>query len=274
MRLLWFSNETPDVGGQGGQRRQYFQIRALHGQGHHVDVVTLAGPQDDTSIRPYASVRRLRTRVAPGLPDPLLAGRVRRLVRSGPWDRIVVAHTPVVGPGCERPSGRGQPPPVLVDMHNVLGDWYERRGEPEAARRRWRAVEADIGARSDLVTVCSDRERSALGAVDAARVEVVPHGVDPVEWTRPPTPAADPVVKLFGNWGWQPNTAGLAWFVEEVWPEVHARTGAPCEVAGSDAEAVAGGAGVTVVGRVPRPTGVPRGRLGGGPPGGKARVPP
>ena len=28
-RVLWLSNETPDRHGQGGQRRQYFQIAAL-----------------------------------------------------------------------------------------------------------------------------------------------------------------------------------------------------------------------------------------------------
>lgn len=50
----WVSNETPDQFGQGGQRRQFFQIQTLVEAGHTVRVVTLAGQQDDTSVRAVA----------------------------------------------------------------------------------------------------------------------------------------------------------------------------------------------------------------------------
>ncbi len=58
-----------------------------------------------------------------------------------------------------------------------------------------------------------------------------------------------PVVKLFGNWAWAPNEAGLRWFLEEVWPRREERESWACQIAGTG---VVGPLppGVVAVGRV------------------------
>src|SRR3954454_17330724 len=87
-RLLWLSKETPDRIGQGGQRRQYFQIRELAAAGIEVTVMTPAGDQDDASIRELADVVRFSRRRLTGRsrPDPVGAATSSR------FDRIIVAH--------------------------------------------------------------------------------------------------------------------------------------------------------------------------------------
>ena len=88
--VLWYSNETPDVHGQGGQRRQYFQIRSLVDAGHDVTVVSLAGEQDDASIRSLTEVRRLPgpaagRRVPPRLRPRRARGLLRRASTATAW---------------------------------------------------------------------------------------------------------------------------------------------------------------------------------------------
>jgi glycosyltransferase involved in cell wall biosynthesis len=253
-RVLWLSNETPDVAGQGGQRRQYFQIRELVEAGHEVAVGSLSGPQDDTSIRALAPVSRL--------PAPwhrwsrLGFGRARRpelsafLSRSA--DRVVVAHTESWW--TFRHHLLDMDAPVLVDMHNVLSEWYAR-GRRALASSRWARVEREIAAHAQAVSVCSERERAALdrvvGTVGPSRMFVLPHGVDPAAWTSAVPLADEPVLRMFGSWDWKPNRAGLQWFLDEVWPGLEGDV--RCEIAGTGTEWVGDHAlpGVEVVGRVP-----------------------
>lgn len=243
-KVHWVSNETPDRFGQGGQRRQFFQIRALEQAGHVVRVVTLAGPQDDASVGEIAhDVHRVpKLELRGRLPIPWRRHAVsRRLARWG--DVIVVAH----GESWERfawalPEGV----PTVVDLHNVFSRWSGTSAESE----RWLDLERRIRASADLVTVTSEREAGAVPEGDAP-VLVVENGIDPQEWSVEPAPAATPVVKLFGNWSWAPNAAGLSWFAREVWPAVHEATGARCEIAGGGVDpVVASASGIVAPGRV------------------------
>ena len=60
VRVLWLSTETPARDGQGGQRRQYHQIRALQDRGHDITVLVPKSDQGDASIRSIAPVLRPR----------------------------------------------------------------------------------------------------------------------------------------------------------------------------------------------------------------------
>jgi len=246
--ILWFSHETPDRGGQGGQRRQYFQIESLVRDGHDVRVLTLAGEQDDQSLRGLVPVRRLdlssgsrRTslREKAGLTLHLLGHR---------WSGVVVAHSESWPLG--RRIARLAHAPVFVDLHNVHSAWYRAAGDLDRATHYAR-MEADVLRRADVVAVCSRREAERLSGSDGA-VVVVPHGIDEAEWRRGPSERPLPVVKAFGNWAWQPNKDGLAWFLERVWPAVHSRRpDLTCEIAGSAPEWPTLPAGVMMIGRVP-----------------------
>lgn len=246
MNVLWFSNETPDSGGQGGQRRQYWQIHSLVAAGHEVDLVTLAGPQDDASVsevlgstaRVEVARGRLRRRM-------LRRGAAERLVARATADRAVVAHLESVQ--TLRALDALPRVPTLVDAHNV----YSRQSSPDRLLRRWRARERWVAEWAEVVSVCSLREAEAFRRSTGREAMVVPHGLDVSTWTTPPRPAPRPVVKLFGNWGWGPNARGVEWFCRDVWPRVLERSpGVTALVAGAGVPERLP-AGVRAVGRVP-----------------------
>lgn len=224
--MLWLSNETPDRFGQGGQRRQFFQIVQLARAGIDVAVLTLAGPQSDDSVRAVARVYRSSEHLWHGIPSPAHRLLLRRVAATH-WHRVVVAHTEswVTWQPLLRRLDQSV---VLVDMHNVLSAWHRRERRPAEADR-WARIESAILSGPALVSVCSAKEAELLGALDS--VIVLPHGVEPAEWTSPRTRPGRPVIKLFGNWGWAPNARGLAWFLAEVWPSLQDHW--VCELAGS-----------------------------------------
>ncbi|MBF4768845.1 glycosyltransferase [Nocardioides agariphilus] len=259
--VLWYSNETPDIGGQGGQRRQYFQIRSLVEAGHDVTVVTLDGEQDDSSISAIAPTRRLPrpgrwAHWAGRLPGQwtgrAVGGRSARAaaVLDVPADCTVIAHIE----SWLHLTGRGLRPvgPRLLDLHNVFSAWYAAQGQAASAEQ-WRqheiAVLRELDARRDAVSVCSAREHDALMRSTGSDSVVVPHGIEPGEWQAEPQPAERPVMKLFGNWDWEPNHNGLRWFLDEVVPLVSS-TDVRVEVAGRGTQGLAETDGVHFVGRV------------------------
>jgi glycosyltransferase involved in cell wall biosynthesis len=247
--VLWYSNETPDIHGQGGQRRQYFQIRSLLEAGHDVTVVSLAGDQDDASIRSLTDARRLP---GPGRRSRFLP-RPRRDDAIGFFDtirrdRVVIAHIESWVHLRSRRIVLGGP--QLLDLHNVFSAWYESQGQRRVAAH-WRRLEIAATREVDAVTVCSERERAAFSSSTGADALVVPHGIEPVEWTPEPRPRAQAVMKLFGNWDWAPNRNGLTWFLDQVAPRAGAASGITIEVAGRGTERLSTADDVTFVGRVP-----------------------
>lgn len=233
--VLWLSNETPDKNGQGGQRRQYFQIRSLVRAGCSVHVMTLAGDQDDTSVRELASVERFAPFLHKRLPHPSRYFLARRRARSGRFDHVVVAH--LESWSLLRGAGRRLGVPVLVDVHNVMSPWLTRYGRNREAAS-FRAIEDRVLRDASAVSVCSPAELDRLPEGGTARRIVAGHGVDTTEWPPPPAEVPPPVVGMFGNWSWTPNTAGIAWFAKDVWPRVRAALpDAEWHVAGSGAPA-------------------------------------
>jgi polysaccharide biosynthesis protein PslH len=216
-RVLWISNETPDRHGQGGQRRQYFQIKSLIERGHSVHVLTLSGPHDDSSLRAIAAVERLKPRLAGRLPNFQYVVRPFFAARSGRWDKIVIAH--VESWRLLRGHSAHIDQAILVDVHNVFSRWYRRRGDNKKSEI-WRAREDEILRSVNAVAVCSSAERDALQDRPSCERLLVPHGVDPDEWRCDPPTMTNPTVALFGNWWWEPNAWGLDWFVTEVWRRV------------------------------------------------------
>lgn len=245
-RVLWLSNETADRGGQGGQRRQYFQTRCLAEAGVAVTVCTPAGSQSDATLRPFARVVRTRSRIRGRVPVPHERLTLRALARE-PWDAIVVAHTE----SWRRclPTAIAIGAPLWVDLHNVLGEL------PDGSRSTWWATEEDILSRAERVSVCSQQEMERLSrqhpSAGVQALQVLTHGVDPGEWSAGWEPGPDPLVKLFGSWEWGPNQRGLQWFLDKVWPKVEVPA-ARCEIAGSGLDGLALPSGVSYVGRVAR----------------------
>jgi glycosyltransferase involved in cell wall biosynthesis len=237
-RVLWVSTETPDRDGQGGQRRQYHQIRALIGRGHDITVVVPRSAQDDRTIRRLTTVRRPRI-VIRGTLVRLWYERLLRVVSDPAWDAVVVAHHESwwLLPPPERMAA-----PVLLDVHNVMSHWHREAGRDEEARVMVEQ-EAEAVRAATVVTTCSDVERRRLVALhpwSADKVFVAPLGIDPDEWPEKDFDRGRPIVALFGTWSWRPNTLGLEWFLHEVWPLVRrANPDALAWVAGTGGDEIA-----------------------------------
>ena len=81
----------------------------------------------------------------------------------------------------------------------------------------WRRRERVFKERFDVLTVCSEGDRQALGGSD--QVHVIPNGAHLAESRRLPIPARRRI-GLIGNCTYRPNEEGLKWFIRDVWPLV------------------------------------------------------
>jgi glycosyltransferase involved in cell wall biosynthesis len=214
VRLLWLSKETPDRNGQGGQRRQYFQIALLRRAGVDVTVVTPAGEQSDKSIRELAEVIRFRTRRFGGPhPDPV------RLAVRGDFDRMVIAHAESLDLLREYHGKFDMP--WLVDFHNVNSRWYAQQGNA-MHRSMWRGIEREILSTAAASTTCSKPETAALlEQMPSAAVAEAQNGIELEAWPESALGKRDQhTVAAFGSWWYPPNRSGIEWFVTQVWPAV------------------------------------------------------
>lgn len=204
--IAWLSAETPGIDGGGGRRRQFHQIRVLLERGIGVHVVTLEGPQDDSSLRELCPVVRFPARrLWP-------SGELRRFLESVRPKRAVVAHVESLPHVRRALLGT----PFLLDFHNVNSRWHAAHGEASEASL-WRRREQDALREAAVATACSAEEARALGG----GVEFAGHGVAPDEWPESAL-ASDRklAAALFGSWDHQPNAEAGRWLAAEIWPAV------------------------------------------------------
>jgi glycosyltransferase involved in cell wall biosynthesis len=109
-----------------------------------------------------------------------------------------------------------------------------------------------------MATVVNEREREALLQVcPAARVEVIPNGVDVDAFRVWQAPAANHDVVFSGVFNYAPNAEGAVWLAREVWPRVTAAVSdARLKLVGANPDRSVRGLAdadrsITVTGRVP-----------------------
>jgi glycosyltransferase involved in cell wall biosynthesis len=122
--------------------------------------------------------------------------------------------------------------PVVGDTHNVEYDNLRRaaRIARNPILRAYRGFDAELtrrtervhGRRCKLVLATSDRDavllRALLGTVP---VDVVPNGVD-VNDVLPTSPRRPRSLLFAGMMSYAPNTHGVEWFLDRVFPDVRA----------------------------------------------------
>jgi glycosyltransferase involved in cell wall biosynthesis len=271
LRVLYVTHVPPSPPRSGAPARMHGLMRAL-AERHELDAVSLTWPGDDpgseAALRAYCrEIRMVHADGASGWGRRLgqlasLASRssferrlhaVPELVRAvadqlaaRPYD-VVNVESPFFPLEAMRTAAPETAAPVLVlDEHNVewhvvrqmarsegglarraynVVDWRKLRREETAA---WRAV--------DGITVTSTEDQARLlEAVPAARVEVIPNAVDVDRFRPSPTaPAPDGrTVLFFGALGYFPNTDGILWFLDAIWPRIAAaRAGARLKIVG------------------------------------------
>jgi glycosyltransferase involved in cell wall biosynthesis len=161
---------------------------------------------------------------APGLDLPAsraLSRCIRELGVAGTYDVLHVRQLPMAGYGAAiRSSGRLL---ELIDSETLGAE----RVRPQTWRTRFRAklaasVERRAMGRFDVVTTVADADADRLRAMGAAaRVDVVPNGVDAARFRPDRNVAAAPSSLVFvGAMAYPPNVAAMRYFTDKVLPIV------------------------------------------------------
>jgi glycosyltransferase involved in cell wall biosynthesis len=294
LRILHMTPELPfEPGGGGGRGREYFLCRRLVELGHevlnvspvmpdeveHADCLRDAGAENWVAVRPASPVEETLRAVAadPRVLAAAVTSPVRALEMRVFWTRLrdlihraVEEWRPdvaVVGHDMATGWARGLPPalPALVTLHNLTWQWYLSRARrasglhalllrAEAARYRHYLLRQL--PRFAAAACVSTNEASELASVYSGRIETIPTGVDTQLLAPAPEQDGPPRVLFTGTLSYPPNSQGIRWFAEEVWPAVtRDLPDARLEVVGRGptAEVLALGErpGITVVGPVP-----------------------
>jgi polysaccharide biosynthesis protein PslH len=166
--------------------------------------------------------------------------------------------------------GVGQSGPVprtvsVLATHNVEHRIVQGTAEDDSGARRafaaidWRKLrreEESLWRRMPLCLAVSEIDAETIRRAGAQRVEICPNGTDPV---RPLALSRrsreEPLRLLFlGSASYDPYERGLAWFVREVLPRVHAKVPATLDVVGIPPRRPVAGPGVSYHGPVPSVT--------------------
>lgn len=264
-RILVCSYESP-VPPHGGYRLRVRHLaRLLAGVGDvtvaalgevpaaHDEPFELIGLAHDFSRR-RALVRSWRR---PYLAALLDSPALRDLAATGRWDLVVASSPFFVG------QVQAAGVPVVLDAHNVETDIMATLAHTDDRRLhrlrwRWEAAKMRSAERaavraSAAVLATSEDDAGVFRAWGAARVEVVPNGVDTTAVSHAlPSPRRE--LLYVGQYGYRPNEAAAVELVTEVLPLVRAAVpDTTVELVGRNpTEAVRGlaGGGVTVAGAV------------------------
>lgn len=294
MRVLHMTPELPyEPGGGGGRGREYFLCRRLVELGHDVLNISPVLPDEahwaqalrDVGVenwvaeRPASHLREtisavrsepqvLRTAVsAPvrALEMRIFWGELRELV-----DLAVTGWRPdivVIGHDMAAAWANGLPPdvPAVLTLHNLTWHWYLSRARRSGAgaslllrieAARYRRHLLGLLPRFQAAVAVSTIEADELRRSTAVPVSVIPTGVDTEALTPAPEPDGPPRLLFTGTLSYPPNSQGIGWFADRVWPEVRRQVpDAQLEIVGRGPPpgvlALGDRPGITVVGPVP-----------------------
>src|SRR5689334_4026098 len=122
--------------------------------------------------------------------------------------------------------------PTVLFQHNVESLLWRRQAahEPNRIQRLAFKIEAAKMARYERgavnrfhhIIAVSDQDREQMARMtDAARISVVPTGVDLTQFTATlGVRASRPVIVFVGSMDWEANIDGVDFFCRDVWPQV------------------------------------------------------
>lgn len=185
---------------------------------------------DQTSV----VLRRLSTGLVRGRPliesfhyDSHLAKQVNRLTSQYAYD-IIHIEFPFLAPYLRAVSPRSRARKVL-SMHNIESIRFERELQYSSPTARWflircnrfffKSWEKKALREFDGITAVSDRERVWIQQYAlAAKVELVPNGVDTAYFQPTPTSKGVRSVVFTGLMEHPPNVDAVTWFCDKIFP--------------------------------------------------------
>ncbi|MBY0374910.1 MAG: glycosyltransferase [Bryobacteraceae bacterium] len=256
MKLLWVKTDFLHPTTRGGQIRTLEMLRRLHRK-HEVHYVALAGPEDQEGIErageyssfSYPVPHQVVSKTSLAFAGQLIGGLFSELpvavsrYQSGAMRQRIAALTAqhrfdgvvcdFLFPAPSLPSGLLGG--AVLFQHNVEAMIWQRHAEHAATplhgwyfrgqARRMLAYEGSICRQARRVIAVSEPDARAFERLYGCQgVRAVSTGVD-VDFFRPPEPPPPPQYDLvfLGSMDWMPNSEGMRWFVESVWPLITAR---------------------------------------------------
>jgi sugar transferase (PEP-CTERM/EpsH1 system associated) len=249
VNLLFLTHRLPYAPNRGDRIRAYHLLRefstfadvSLFSLVHDEDEASHAGQVPFARAVATARVHSLRNRVLGAarlatrrpLTHSLLdaadaRAAIDRLTADVPPD-VVVAYCSGMARFAMEPPLAGVP--FVLDMVDVDSEKWRSLAARTSPPISWiyrreaytlAAFERDASRRAGAVMVVTEQERATLHAVaPAARIRVVPNGVDVDRFARPDDGLPrEPTVVFCGMMNYTPNVQAVSWFAERVWPLV------------------------------------------------------
>jgi glycosyltransferase involved in cell wall biosynthesis len=260
LNLLFVTPYLPSPPGFGGQRRIHGLLTGL-ARNHRVSVVSLVRPDESHEVSLRTTREYCREVVTVSNPAFALTHRGKRALqlrslassRSFEWlthvlpemsravreltarERFDVVTFEFSHLAPYRRAVAGDPRPICVlDEHNIEFEILRRTAASESGLVRraynsinWRKLrreELSAWREFDGCAVTSDHDEKLLqGELPGTRTAIVPNAVD-LEFFQPrPATVPEPsTILFFGALNYFPNTDGLLFFVQEIFPKVRA----------------------------------------------------
>ena len=255
MKLLFLAPYLPSPPQSGAPRRVHGLMSEL-ARRHDVSLLAFTVPGEDTAAAIAATSqycsqvvtvegrhldralggsrkRRLQLRTMFGMKsferlayyDAGFQRELDRLIEHGEFDVITTEHAQMA---CYRLPHTAR---LVLDEHNIEYDILRRTTSAERASVRkiysWvnflklRNEERAAWEQFDGVTLTSERDELVLcGDAPGTRTAVIPNGVDTEFFAPSETPVDADTILFFGAINYYPNTEGLLYFLDEVFPLV------------------------------------------------------
>lgn len=251
MRLLFLTPYLPSPPRTGGERRLHALMSGL-ARSHEVSILSQvrAGTDYEESLDATRQYCREVVTVPNGALDPSGAGKRRLQMRSlmstksferwayespqyqAALDRMVArsSYDVITAEFSTMAYFRLPPEPVLVlDEHNIEYDIHYRtaRTDNQIERRLYSGVnflklrheERSAWRRFDGCVLTSERDQQVLlRDYPRAQARIVPNGVDTHFFQPGPAAPSKDTILFFGAIDYYPNTQGLLFFLNEIWP--------------------------------------------------------
>jgi len=252
MRVLFLTHRLPYAPNRGDRLRAFHIARTLAPSvdleivslTHDLDELAQIGRLEAMGARVTAvPVPRLRTYAKamvhlPGdrplthllLDAPRIVDTFARIVRERRPDVVLAYCSGMARFALEAPlSGI----PLVIDLVDVDSQKWAALSGSSRWPMRWiygrearylAGFERRMADAATATVVVNDRERDALLTLaPAARIAVVPNGIDLPPLAPRGAPAERPCLVFCGVMNYTPNVDGALWFFQNVWPAVRAR---------------------------------------------------
>ena len=264
MRVLLLTHRLPYKPNRGDRIRAFHIIQALKGR-VDLDIVSLVHDRNELAealrmldagysvdARPVPKIRNhalALTQILGNRPLTHLLLRasgmesaLRQLVATAPPDVVLAYCSGMARYAVEPPLDRF---PLVLDLVDVDSAKWAAMAAASSGPMRWiyqrearclGTFEAETAARAAATLVVNERESGTLRLMaPAARVRVVPNGIDLATFRPTGHPAEAARVVFCGVMNYAPNIEGVLWFAREVWPRIReARPDARFLVVGSE----------------------------------------